>query len=69
MSVITLANLDLSRDEVDALIHDAGYFDKDGCGEDAVEYAEQLRLAAALRDKQQRELRKEIARARRARFF
>ena len=57
------ATMHVSTAEYERLINDAGHYDKDH--DDMQEYAEQLRLAAALRAKRERELRKEVARARR----
>jgi hypothetical protein len=59
------------RDTIDRMLADAGEYDKDcdalDC--DDYEYAEQVALAAALRAKRNRELRREVSRARQRRFF
>ena len=70
MSIVSLADLrgaasELSREQLDSLVYSAGYYDKDACGEDAAEYVEQLELGRALAEARRRE----VARARRSRFF
>ena len=65
----------ISAYELRALYESAGHFDKDGAGDNEREHDERLALASSLQraerqaEQRRKEAAKEVARARRARFF
>jgi len=69
---MTVSTYNVSASELERLVCEASYYDKDADGDTAAEYAEQVSLAASIRRAKARaeeERRREAARARRARFF